>query len=375
MIFIPTNPKRSYQGSSLSWYKYSVRNYLVFEPSRSLGVIFHILAILLLIGISGWGIWRTVHSSIGPTFLLYLIPALLSIGLIPLLAYQLYSLLGAYYQIERDGMRLRWGLRIEDIPMDNVLWVGSDGELGRKLPLPFLRFPGAVLGVRRTAQNEMVEFLASRSRRLVIIATQDKIYAISPNPPDIFLENLRSYMELGSLSPVVARSIRPSFLVARVWALRSARFLILSGLTLNLALLVWVSLAIPARSTIILGVASAGDRLPSVRLLLIPIISGFFFLVDLFLGLFFYRRAVDPTPGKTGEIPTEDPLSVSVVPAGSSGNRYQEWIGGLTRYFWSLRRSVSLVPGQYLAHLLWSSSVLVTALFLLATYFILRYSS
>mgnify|MGYP005840082799 CR=1 FL=1 len=351
-----------------------MRNYLVFEPNRSFGVVFHIFAILLLIGISGWGIWRAVHSSIGPAFLLYLLPASLSIGLIPLLTYRLYSLLGAYYQIERDGMRLRWGLRIEDIPMNNVLWIGSDAELGRKLPLPFLRFPGAVLGVRRTAQNEAVEFLASRSRRLVIIVTQDKIYAISPTPPDIFLENLRSYMELGSLSPVAARSIRPSFLITQIWTLPSARFLILSGLALNLALLVWVSLAIPARPTIVLGIASTGDRLPSVRLLLIPIISGFFFLVDLFLGLFFYRRAVDQTPGKPSRTPFEDPLRASVTAESSSDSRYQEMLGVLMGYFWSLRRSISLVPGQYLAHLLWGSSVLVSALFLLATYYILRYS-
>lgn len=352
-----------------------MRNYLVFEPDRGLGVIIHICTILLLLGLSGWGIWRAVHSSIGPVFLFYLLPSLFSIILIPLLAYRFYALLGAYYQIERDGMRLRWGLRIEDIPMDHILWIGSDAELKRRLPLPWLRFPGAVLGARRTAQNEMVEFLASRSRRLVVVATRDKIYAISPTPPDIFLENLRGYMELGSLSPITARSVQPSFLVARVWKLPLARFLILSGLALNLALLVWVSLAIPARSSIVLGLASTGDQLPAMRLLLIPIISGFFFLLDLFLGFFFYRQAVDPTPGEMSRRQIEDPLAAAVAAETTTRSRYQEMIAVLMRYFWSLRRGLSLVPGQYLAHLLWGSSVLVSGLFLLATYFILRYSS
>jgi Bacterial PH domain len=351
-----------------------VRNYLVFEPDRSLGLVFHFFAILLLIGISAWGIWQAVHSAIGPLFLLYLTPALLSIFLIPLLAYRLYSLLGAYYQIERDGMRLRWGLRMEDIPMDSLVWISPDTELERKLPLPWLRWPGAVLGVRRTAQSETIEFLASRSRRLVVIATQDKIYAISPTPPEIFIQNLRSFMELGSLSPVAARSIQPSFLVIRIWEHVSARILILAGVALNLALLVWVSVAIPARASIMLGFASISDPVPSVRLLLIPVISGFFFLADLFLGLFFYRRAVDPPPiessGAISETPLLEPVSSTVL-----SNRYQLLIQTISRGFWSIRRGMSLVPGQYLAHLLWGSSVLVSTLFLLATYFILSYST
>lgn len=347
-----------------------MRNYLVFEPDRSLGVLFHVFAILLLIGISAWGIWQAVHSAIGPLFLVYLLPALLSIFLIPLLSYRLYSLLGAYYQIERDGMRLRWGLRIEDIPMDNLVWINPDAELERDLPLPWLRWPGAVLGVRRTTHGETIEFLASRSRRLVVIATQEKFYAISPNPPEIFIQNLRSFMELGSLSPVAARSIQPSFLVIRIWEHVSARILILAGLALNLALLVWVSLAIPARASITLGFAALSEPVPSVRLLLIPIISSFFFLADLFLGLFFYRREIDPPPVDLSEAPAENLLLAPVL-----SSRYREFIQTISRGFWSIRRGMSLVPGQYLAHLLWGSSVLVSALFLLATYFILGYST
>ena len=352
-----------------------MRNYLVFEPDRGLGIVFHILAILLLIGFSAWGIWQAVHSAIGPLFLLYLLPALLSIFLVPLLGYRLYSLLGAYYQIERDGMRLRWGLRIEDIPMDNLIWISAEAELGRKLPLPWLRWPGAVLGVRRTGQSENIEYFASRSHRLVVIATQQKVYAISPGSPEIFIQNLRSFMELGSLSPVTARSIQPSFLVIRIWEHVSARTLILAGLVLNLALLVWVSIAIPARDSITLGFASASESVPSVRLLLIPIISGFFFLLDLFLGLFFFRREVDPPPVELAGVLAENPITAPVGSSTPSPSRYRTFIQTINRVFWSIRRGMSLVPGQYLAHLLWGSSVLVSALFLLATYFVLSYST
>lgn len=339
-----------------------MHDYWVFEPDRRWGVVFHICAILLLIGFSSWGIWQAAHSALGPTFLVYLFPLLLSFFLVPLLAYRLYSLLGAYYHIERDGIRIRWGWRIEDIPTNTVTWISTDSDMKQKLPLPWLRWPGSVLGQRRTADGNRVEFAASRSRRLIVFATQDMIYAISPTYSEEFMQTFQDFMEMGTLSPLPPRSIYPSFLLARVWRQRSARFLILVGLTLNLALLVWVSLAIPERSTIYLSFASAGDPVPAVRLLLIPVISSFFFLVDLFLGFFFFRRAVDP-PSKGQSQPETD---FNPQPPADSDNTSR-----LNRVFWNLRTGFSLVPGQYLAHLLWASGAVVPALFILAIYFIL----
>jgi hypothetical protein len=90
-----------------------------------------------------------------------------------------------------------------------------------------------------------------------------------------------------------ARSIFPTILLRRVWNSRRARFLLLSGAALSLLLLAWVSLAIPAHSQLPLGFlpdASPGEPGPAVRLLLLPVISGLFFLSDTLLGLFFYRR-------------------------------------------------------------------------------------
>ncbi len=349
---------------------------MIFEPARGLGVVFHLFAILLLVGASVWGIWQAARSAISPTFLLYLVPMLVAFVLVPLLAYRLYSLLGAYYHLERDGLRLRWGLRIEDIPTNDVVWIRRDSDLERRLPLPFLRWPGSVLGLRHTADGKRVEFMAGRSRRLIVLATEKEIYAISPAQPDIFLEMFRGFMEMGSLSPLTPRSIHPSFLLIRVWQQRSARFLILTGLALNLLLLVWVSLAIPERTQIYLSFSAGSEPVPTIRLLLIPVFSSFFYLMDAFLGLFFFRRIGDPLPeekmaweddyrdlARLGRDPIEpgrDPIEPE-QPADS-------WIG---RLFWNLREELQLVPQPYLAHLLWGSSVLVTALFILATYTIL----
>jgi hypothetical protein len=274
-----------------------VNSVFISHPPRRLGLVFQGGAIAALAAAGLWGLWQATQARFGPVFLLYLLPALLAFALVPILAYRAYAMWRAAYVLERDGLRLNWGLRAEDIPMDTVKWVRPAGELQPPLPLPILRWPGAVLGVRRLPDGGQVEFLAAQSRPLVLVATSDRIYAISPHDPGEFLHTFQRFTELGSLTPFPARSIYPTFLLARVWASRPARYLLLAGLALSLILLVWVTLIIPARTDISLGFAADGspdDRVPSVQLLLLPVLNSFFFLADVLGGLFFYRAEGGP---------------------------------------------------------------------------------
>lgn len=302
----------------------------IFTPPRSFGLIFQGGLILALAAAAGLGLWQAAFATIGPQFLLYLAPTLLAVILIPALAYRFYALRGAAYILERDGIRLRWGLRNEVIPMDAVLSVRPWSDLARPLPLPVLRWPGGVLGVRRASGQE-VEYLASRWDSLLLISTRQRVYAVSPADPEGFIYAFQRLTELGSLTPLKARSVYPTFLLARVWEARPARLLLLSGLFLSLLLLGWVSLAVPSREQVYLGFHPTDrtrDLVPAVRLLLLPVLNTMIFLVDVLLGLFFYRR---------DEPPAE--LHVS---------------------------------GPALAYLLWSGAAITPLLFLIAVFFILQ---
>jgi hypothetical protein len=296
-----------------------------FRPDRRMGLIFHIAGSLLFALASLFGLWQASQASIGLMFMLYLLPVLAAVIIVPILAYRVYALQTAVYILEREGIRVRWGLRSEDIPMDDVLWVHPADELSAPLPLPVLRWPGSVLGKRHLAGGGEVEFLAGNLRDMLYIATPGGGIAISPAAPDRFLETFQRFTEMGSLSPLPARSVYPAFLLARVWSSRLARVLLLTCILLGLALLVWVSLSIQGHSEMHLGFqpdGSPGDLVPAVRLMLLPILNSFFFLVALFLGMLFFRRE-DSRP---------------------------------------------------MAYILWMVSVLTSLLFLLAVYFILKSS-
>jgi hypothetical protein len=286
-------------------------------------LILHGAAVLLLAAGGTYGLWKASQAENGPVFLVYLLSALLAIAFAPALIYRMVALQRARYILERDGISLYWGLRKEEIPMNSITWVGLAEQSGTALPKPWLRLPGAVLGVRTQADGKPVEFLAAHGDPLVLIVTLERTFAISPANEIEFLHTFRRLSEFGSLSPIQAASVYPTFLLSRSWADRPARILLTLSALLSLALIVWVSLITPTHPQISLHLAANGaplELVPGIRLLLLPVLNTFFFIADLLLGLFFYRR--------------EDT--------------------------------------QSLAYLMWASSVLTTLLFSGAVYFILQ---
>ena len=107
------------------------------------------------------------------------------------------------------------------------------------------------------------------------------------------MQSYQRLIEMGSLFPLEARSVQPTYLLGQVWLARPARALLLAGLAASIVLLVWVSLAIPSHEQVHMGFypdGTPGDLVPGVRLLLLPVISITFYVIDAFLGLFFYRH-------------------------------------------------------------------------------------
>jgi hypothetical protein len=248
--------------------------------------------ILVLLAIGVLGLWQAAQSPIGLGFLLFLIPILLAIIFVPLIAYRTYALWRASYLLERDGIYLRWGLREEIIPMDAVIWVKPSQELDVSVPRPFLRWPGAVLGVSKLPEGKPIEYLAAKADHLILIATDDSLYAISPANDTEFMLAYQRFAEMGSLTPLTPFSGYPANLLRRVWASPFARYLLLTGFLVAILLLVYVSLNVPSNPTISLGFEPDGTPtgpVPSVYLLLLPLLNGVYFLINVLAGLYIYR--------------------------------------------------------------------------------------
>jgi hypothetical protein len=264
----------------------------LFRPPRRFGLAYHFAAVLLLAAAGFLGLLQASRAAVGPVFFLFVLPAILAVSFGPVLLYNAYSLWGASYSLERDGIHLQWGLRSEDIPMDSVLWVRPEAALREHLPLPWWHWPGAVLGRRTMHDGTPVEFFAARARQLLLIATPARMYVISPARLDEFLQAFQTLSELGTITPVVARSVYPAFLLSRLVRDVNGLALLLAGLALSLGLLTWVGMSVRTRESITWQTPSTRivDPVPAVRLFLLPVLNAVFFTADLLLGLFFYRR-------------------------------------------------------------------------------------
>ncbi|RLD08247.1 MAG: hypothetical protein DRI56_05750 [Chloroflexota bacterium] len=263
-----------------------------FHPPRRSGTIFHHLSITLLTFAGAWGIWQISKAQIGPQLILYIFTILIVLVAVPLFIYRYYALRNSSYTLKREGIYLQWGWRNITIPINQIKWVHFAYDLDTQLQPPQIRWPGSVLGKRSFYNGPPVEFMAANTKNLIVIAVPDHYYAISPTDANQFLETYHHLIELGSLQNIPQQSTRSTILLTLIWQQKPAFYTILTGLILNLTLLIWTLFIIPNRPQISLGFTSQQlphEPLASVRLILLPIINTFSFLTNLITGLFFFR--------------------------------------------------------------------------------------
>ncbi len=264
-----------------------------FPPLRQRGLLIHVGLIVALGAISLTMFWFVFQTPVGLLFTLDILVALLTFIPLPILAYRVYALLRGNYLMDRDNLRLIWGLRVEEIPVANIEWVRPARALPSPLSLPWLSFPGGLLGRSLHGDLGSVEFMASDVETLLLVATARQVFAISPADPAAFISAFQRAIEMGSLARVEARSQYPSFVVAVAWESVLVRYLWLVGGFLNIGLLAWVTVIAPGIQRVPLGFTPAGapqDTVPGAQLILLPLLSALLFVIGFLAGLFLYRR-------------------------------------------------------------------------------------
>lgn len=265
----------------------------VYFPPKIPGLILHGFLILALLGGSGVLIYLAFSLSTSWSLILFLFGAILFLAIFPIVAYRAYALLHATYSVERDGLRVRWGLRSEDIPLTEVIWVRSATDLETPLRLPVFSMPGAVLGNSEHEDLGQLEFIASSVQNLVIVSSVNKTLVLSPEDPDEFVYKFQRVIEMGSLYPIPPHTAIPAAFIQQIFKDRLSRRLILSLLGMTILLIIITSLLIPMRPTVSLGYDLYGGLLPQVssnRLLLLPVIATVFTFFDIIAGAFLFRR-------------------------------------------------------------------------------------
>jgi hypothetical protein len=266
---------------------------VVFSPAKRKGMPLHIILAVVLAAGGAALLWLGFNRAQSEFIVIYLFGALVPLAILPFVVYRAYSLAHASYSIERDGLSIRWGLRKEDIPFTELEWIRPMGEMTEELDLPPLSMPGAYLGKVQHPDLGEVEFIASDTDSMVVIASFDQVFVLSPENPDKFIDSFSRALEMGSLSPIEAFSAKPAEFVRSVFADRVARISFIASLLLTVLLIVITSLLIPLQSSVSMGINASGvplEPIASNRLLILPLLGSFAVVMDWGVGSFFYRK-------------------------------------------------------------------------------------
>ncbi len=265
------------------------------RPPIILGLIIGLLLILFLASVIGWSIFQLSKGELSILLALWVVLPLVSLPLLILVVYRLYGLLSARYIIDRDGLKVRWGLAYDDIPVDQLIRVDRAIEMGlNELPGPGFWWPGIVVGKKSMEGLGLMEYFASRGPSgMVVVQSVDRYLAISPPDVEGFLQAVTEALRMGALETHEAILIRPNFALARLWSDRVALMLVILGALFPIALFGYLLVIIgEITSEVAFGFDATGavdTFAPPGRLLLLPMISGASWLLNLSFGLWMYR--------------------------------------------------------------------------------------
>lgn len=269
------------------------------RPPRTLGVLIGSGLVLVGLAAVAFGVGQLSRAEISAALLLWATLPIVGTVLAGMSAYRLYGLLTAQYLLNRNGLGVRWGQAIEEVPLPEVrLARPSEAERQILRPRRSLRWPGCVVGSSQIEGHGHVEFFATRGGDgLVLVQTSARTLAISPPDVDAFQRAFVEASRQGVLDPIEPRSDRPDLFPARLWRDPIARVLLVPGIGLPLVLLGFLGLRAATLPPLVpFGFDTAGVPYPLVppgRLLLLPLIGGLCWGANLALGAAFYRQPQD----------------------------------------------------------------------------------
>jgi len=223
------------------------------------------------------------------------IGAVLLLATIIRLIYQLWGLINAIYEMDRNAVVIHWGSVQHQIPMASVESVLQGTDVTELRMQPGFRWPGYFVGLGKAPDIGPVLFFATRPlSEQIIIRTAGMAYAISPKDRDAFLQAFRERLDMGPTQEVEESSTHPRFLDWVIWQDRLGLSVLLGSLMLLVLLvgvLCWRYPYLP--SEIVLRFGPMGEALlvaNASRIFYLALLGVIFLVINGGLGLLLYHR-------------------------------------------------------------------------------------
>jgi len=259
------------------------------KPPRKRSLIFNlIVGFIALVGGLVLLVLGSGDASRQPN-LFQLTLALVLFVVVALFSYQVFLVLTTRFQLTRSALELQWGFRREVLPLEQVEWAHPVLDFDSPMPLPGFVLPFQYYGIRRIRGLGTVEFAATDRRNMVLIRADNRHFVISPEDAYAFASEFEKLSALGPQEVVAPLSQTGRNLIGEILQDGMARKLFTAGIV-GLLTLTAVSIALSATRPTITWITL--ELVPSNRLLLLLLVGGLDWLLNTFLGGYFYLRGL-----------------------------------------------------------------------------------
>ncbi|RLC85114.1 MAG: hypothetical protein DRI37_08300 [Chloroflexi bacterium] len=211
------------------------------------------------------------------------------------LIYWLWSLVHAFYTLDRNALVIHWGEYESQLSLAAVRSVFPGSELEGARLRGVVRWPGYCVGWGNAPATGPLRFYAAAPlAQQIILCTEDMAYAISPADSEGFLAALQERRQMGITQEIAAQTQHPAFMDWEIWRDRLALVLLGSSGLLSMllaGLLCWRYPSLPPE--IALRTSHTGEVLllaNSSRIFYLAFLSALFTVLNGGGGLFFYHR-------------------------------------------------------------------------------------
>lgn len=232
-----------------------------------------------------WPITITMYGNLIAVFLL--------LGGAIFLIYRILASLTLSYEVDRNGIYIRWLGNRAVIPMDEIVLIDI-GDKGARLPWGIIQTIGSYWGLGYTSEHQRLHLFSSRSpARSLVIHTTTASYALSPDDQDGFVQHLEQRRKLGATKPLTSSYQRGRMLSYAFWNDRVIRWAFALGIGLDLILLGILFARYPSLSDMVQmrfnAVGQTTELRPRHQLLFLPLAAFGLILLNTALGMAIYR--------------------------------------------------------------------------------------
>ncbi|MBK9941407.1 MAG: PH domain-containing protein [Kouleothrix sp.] len=209
------------------------------------------------------------------------------------LAYRTAAAFTLSYELDRNGLYILWLGNRAVVPLDLVQNIDI-GIAPAYVPWRPLQGIGYHWGQGRIDDGRRLHQFSTRPPdQSLVIYTPEEVYSISPADREAFVQDLEQRRNLGATKPL-ASTFEPSrMFLYEFWNDATVRRLLLIALALNLLMLGLLAARYPALEPLVRmrfdAAGQVSDLRPRHQVLFLPLAATSLSLINMIIGLVFYR--------------------------------------------------------------------------------------